>query len=78
MVNVTLVVTRIFSYELRNFERKEQLAIKDDNAANCNRQNFWVGSCETVLVPEFLPMQQLTHFVLLLAKGQFRIYQISS
>lgn len=57
MVNVTLVVTRIFSYELRNFERKEQLAIKDDNAANCNRQNFWVGSCETVLVPEFLQMQ---------------------
>ena len=57
MVNVTLVATRIFSYELRNFERKEQLTIKDDNAANFNGQNFWVGSCETVWVSEFLQLQ---------------------
>ena len=57
MVNVTLVVTRIFSYELRNFERKEQLTIKDDNAANFNGQSFWVGSCETVWVSEFLQLQ---------------------
>ena len=54
---MTLVVTRIFSYELRNFERKEQLTIKDDNAANFNGQNFWVGSCETVWVSEFLQLQ---------------------
>ena len=77
MVNVTPGLNRIFSYELRNIEEKEQLKIKDDNAIAFSCPKLRVECGGAVRTSEFMQMQH-TQSLLVTAEENYKLEEIKS